>query len=154
MASYDKGMEQRVWQRVRGEQQSQPETHAPAADLPGMIQAEQIAAASYWAMSRRVGPKEAAVLQKISREEQAHAACLRGMYIQITGQKPTVQAPGPTREPLELALRKSYAGELRSIAAYQSRATDPEYGHVFASLAKQEREHSRAVLELLGSLGK
>lgn len=151
MSNYDHRMEERVWKRVRSEQQQEPEARSPASELLGLIQAEQMAAASYLALARRMGPKEGALLQKMAREEQSHARCLRGIYIQITGNRPTVQPPKLGNDPIETALRKSYAGELKSIAAYQSRSTDPEYGQVFASMAKQEREHSRAVLELLGN---
>lgn len=154
MENYDKAMAERVWKRVRGGQAEPGASPSPAGELLGLIQAEWAAAAAYLALSRQMGPKEAAVLQRIFREEQTHAACLKGMYTLITGQKPVVQTPQPERAPVEAALRRSYAGELRSIAAYDARSADPEYGHVFASMAKQEREHSRAVLELLGGLEK
>ena len=154
MANYDSKMAERVWQRVRGEQAPSGEVRTPEGDLLGLIQAEWMAASAYLALSRQMGAKEAAVLQRLFREEQTHGACLKGMYTLITGRKPVVQSPQPAKEPVEAALRRCYAGELRSIAAYDARSADPEYGHVFASMAKQEREHSRAVLELLGGLEK
>lgn len=153
MANYDKGMEDRVWKRVRGEADESSQSRSPAANLTGLIHAELTAAAEYWALARRMGAKEAAILQKMSREERSHAQCLQGMYILITGQQPDTQPVQPNREPLETALRKCYHAELQSIAAYQSRSTDPEYGHIFASMALQEANHSRMILELLGGLG-
>ena len=37
---------------------------------------------------------------------------------------------------------------------YEAKASDPEYGHVYARLADQEREHCMALLGVIGSLGK
>lgn len=148
MANYDRSMESRVWKRVRSDQS--PEGGTSAGELLGLIQAEQMAAANYLALARRMGPA-GAPLQTIARQEQRHARCLRGIYIQITGTRPAVQPPKPENTPIETALRKSYAGELQSMAAYRARTADPEYGHVFASLAEQETEHSAVLLELLGN---
>lgn len=147
MANIDKGMEQRVWQRVRGE-----EKQPAGLDLPGSIQAELMAAAAYRSLARQMGVKDAPLLQKAAQEEMAHANCLRGMYIQLTGQRPEVQAPQLEPLPTEAALRKAYAGELRSIAAYRERRNDSEFGHIFAAMLKEEEAHSRMVLELLGKM--
>ena len=46
-----------------------------------------------------------------------------------------------------------HRGEMRSLKEYEARADDPEYGHVFARIAQQEREHCMALLGLIGSLG-
>ena len=154
MAKFDKAMEQRVWQRVQG---NQSETGIPKQqdlDLQRLMMSEWMAAAAYLQLSRQMPPKEAAILQRIFREEQTHAAILKGMYVLISGERPVIRTPRSDKEPVDTALRKCYAGELRSIADYEARAGHPEYGHVFASMAKQEREHSRTVLELLGQLDK
>lgn len=154
MANYDKAMEDRVWKRVQGSRAEPAASGQRDLNLQELIMNEWIAAATYLQLSRQMGPKAAAVLQKLFREEQTHAACLKGMYTLINGTRPVIRTPQPQKEPVEITLRKAYAGELRSIEAYESRSDHPEYGHVFASMAKQEREHSRAVLELLGGLEK
>ena len=94
------------------------------------------------------------MLERLVREEQAHAACLKGRHVMITGERPVIQTPPPGKDTVEIALRKCYAGELRSIADYEARSDHPEYGHIFADLARQERAHSRTVLELIGRLEK
>ena len=152
MAKYDKAMEERVWQRVQGNQAEPESPRPPEGNLQALILGEWAAASAYLMLSRQVGAKEAAVLQRMFREEQAHAAILKGMYTLITGQKCVVQTPQPAKEPLETALRKCYGAELRSVSAYEARSADPEYGHVFARLAAQEREHCALVLELLGGM--
>lgn len=153
MASYDRAMADRVWKRVQGERQ-EPPSGQRELDLRELIQNEWMAAAAYLQLARQLGAREAAVLQRLAREEQAHGVCLKGMYRMMNGEVPAVKTPRPQRESVETALRKAYAGELKSIAAYDARSDHPEYGQVFADMAKQEREHSRAVLELLGRLGR
>ena len=65
-----------------------------------------------------------------------------------------IQTPQPAKEPVEAVLRKCYTAELQSVVEYEARSSDPEYGHVFARMARQEREHCALVLELIGSLHK
>ena len=43
---------------------------------------------------------------------------------------------------------------MRSLKEYEALMDDPEYGHVFARLAEQEREHCRTLLEMIGGLRK
>jgi rubrerythrin len=41
---------------------------------------------------------------------------------------------------------------MQSLAAYEARMDDPEYGRVFERLAQQERAHCQWLLTLIGSL--
>ena len=66
---------------------------------------------------------------------------------------PTVTPPVPQESP-DRCLRRCYGQEMRCLAQYEARSTDPEYGPVFSRLAAQEREHCRIILELLGRLQK
>lgn len=151
MNMIDPQKEARVWQRVQGYQAQQ----APVPreeNLQSLIMNEWTAAAIYLQLARQMPPKEAAVLQRLFREEQTHAACLKGIYTLITGESPVIRTPTPPKEPVQQTLRKCYGTEMRSLKEYEARTQDPEYGHVFARLAEQEREHCRAVLELIGNL--
>lgn len=109
-------------------------------------------AAAYLYLSRQLPGHSSEVLRQLFREEQAHAACLKGLYTLLTGQRPVARSPAPKAEPLEIALRRCYGRQMQSLASYEARSTHPEYGPVFARLADQERRHCRAVLEVLGSL--
>lgn len=149
MNTYDPQKAARVWQRVQG----QPQEH-PHEDLQALIMEQRHTAAIYLQLARQLPGREAAVLQRLNREEQTQAACLRGIYTLITGNTPIVPAPPVVPEPPEITLRKCYGREMRSLKEYEARSGDPEYGPVFARLADQEREHCRAVLELIGSLRK
>ena len=146
---YDRNSEERVWRRVRGEETAPAQ---PDLGLPGLIAGEMQAGAGYQALAGRFSGREAELLRQMAREERSHEAALRGMHFLVTGEHPAVKIGPQTREPLETALRRCYAGEMRSIAAYESRSHDREYSHVFASMAAQEREHSRQVLALLSTL--
>lgn len=151
MVKYDPEMAARVWQRAQG--RTAEEAALPReGNLQALIMGEWTDAAAYLRLSRQVPAREAAVLQRMFREEQTHASCLKGIYTLITGQKPVVQSPPPAQEPVEVALRKCYGREMHCLKEYEARSTDPEYGHVFARLAEQEREHCRQVLELIGGL--
>ena len=146
MEKYDQEMEQRVWKRVRGEEQA----HLPMP-LQGLAAAEQNEAAVYLMLSRQLQGAEKAILRRLFSEEQIHAAILRGMHMVMTGQKLTLRTIPPKPETPEIALRKCYARKLKTIQEYESRTADKEYGTVFSKLLRQEREHCAAILQILGS---
>lgn len=135
--------EELVWQRVRGEAQL-PE--------PERIGAEWTDAAAYLNLSRRMSGRESALLYRMFREEQTHAACLKGIYTLCAGKRPAYRAEKLPQMPVAQMLRWCYGREMQSLSAYEARVTHPEYGHVFARMALQEREHCRILLELLGNL--
>lgn len=138
----------RVWQRVQ--ETAQPKEQG----LLAMIAREWTAAATYLRLSRRFQGKDSATLRRMYEEEQAHTACLKGIYTLITGAHPTVQAAPPPEQDTETALRRCYGQKMQCLADYEARSEDKEYGPVFARLASQEREHCRLILELLGNLKK
>ena len=138
---------QQVWQRVQGQ--------SPAPDykwIPEMIAQEKAGGTIYLHLSHHFGGKEGAMLRRMFEEEQSHISCLRGIYRLITGERCQVHTnPAPPEEPA-IALRRCYGQEMRCLAAYESRTGDAEYGPVFAQLAKEEREHCRNILHLIGKV--
>ena len=150
MNTIDQQKAARVWQRV---QESKPEPRQDRLeDLQELIMNEWTAAATYQQLARQLPQKEAAVLQRLAREEHGHGACLRGMYSLITGEKCEIHNPKLPPEPVERTLRRCYGLEMRSLKAYEAKAGHPEYGHVFARIAEQEREHCMALLGLIGGI--
>ncbi|MBR2937362.1 MAG: hypothetical protein IKB80_02565 [Oscillospiraceae bacterium] len=148
METYDKAKAARVWQRVQGETAANP-----TQGLTGMIAEEWADAAIYLSLSRRVQGNAAAALRKMGQEEQAHMACLKGIYTLQGAGRPDVPPPPPVdNAPVQVILRRCYGREMRCLAQYESRADHPEYGQIFARMAQQEREHCRQILELLGNL--
>lgn len=153
MQTYDAQKAERVWQRVQGSKEEIRQSRT-LDNIQELIMNEWIAAATYLRLARQMQPKQAALLHKLAGEEQTHAACLRGMYTLITGQQPVTRSPLPEVDTPELTLRRCYGREMRSLKEYEALRDDPEYGHVFARLAEQEREHCRTLLELIGGLRK
>ena len=118
-----------------------------------MIAEEWSDAAIYLSLSRRTQGAQSALLKKMGQEEQAHMACLKGIYTLHGAGRPDIPAPPPLdKASVGTLLRRCYGREMRCLALYEARAGDPEYGQVFARMAQQEREHCRQILELLGSL--
>ena len=138
----------RVWQRVQGA--AQPKEQG----LLTMIAREWTDAATYLQLSRRFQGKDSAALRRLYEEEQAHAACLKGIYTLITGSRPAVKATPPEIQDPEIILRRCYGQEMQCLAEYEARSEDSEYGPVFARLAEQEKEHCKVILELIGNLKK
>ena len=139
-----------VWDRVQN-------TAVPAGDAPAilnLIEEELMDAAAYLRLARKLPPSQAAIARQLSQQEQAHAVCLKGIYTLITGRKAMVPQPALSDDPPEIVLRRCYGREMRCLAQYEARQTDPQYGHVFRSLARQEQEHCHRILEILGALAK
>ena len=148
MESYDKAKAARVWQRVQGEAAANP-----TQGLTGMIAEEWADSAIYSALSRRVQGNAAATLRKMSQEELSHMACLKGIYTMQGNGRPNLPPPPPVdNAPVQILLRRCYGREMRCLAQYESRSSDPEYGQIYARMAQQEREHCRQILEILGNL--
>ena len=150
MKQYDPKSAAMVWDRVRG-------TAVPTGDAPAilnLIEEELLDAAAYQRLSKRLPPPQAAAARQMAQQEQAHAACLKGIYALITGRPPMVPPPVAADDPPEIILRRCYGREMRCLAQYEARQTDPQYGHVFRSLSRQEQEHCHKILEILGVLAK
>ena len=150
MEKYDAAKATRVWQRVQGNQAGTE----PLTGIPALIAEELQDAAVYQQLAHRMGPKAALLLRRLYEEDQAHAACLKGIHNLVTGEKTSHRIPPVPQESPEMSLRRCYGREMRCQAQYEARSSDPEYGPVFSRLAAQEQEHCRIVLELLGRLQK
>jgi rubrerythrin len=139
-----------VWQRVTG-------SNHPAGnsqELLELITEEWADASTYLHLSRHFQGKESGVVRKLSEQEQAHTACLKGIYTLVTGSAPKVRTIAPLQEPPMQILRRCYGREMRCLAQYEARQNDPQYGHVFRSLAQQEQEHCHRILEIFGAITK
>ena len=150
MKPYDPNTAAKVWDRVR----STPAATADAQAVLELIAQEMLDAATYSRLAQRLPPPQAAIARQIARQEQSHISCLKGVYTLITGQKPMVPKPAVTDDPPDILLRRCYGREMRCLSQYEARQTDPQYGHIFRTLAHQEQEHCHRILEILGTLAK
>ena len=148
MLPYDAQKTAEIWKRVHG----QPPTGPDLSELLLMITQEQTDAATYLHLSRHFRGKDSAALRQMAYQEQSHAACLKGIYTMLTGNRPPLRTPSIPREPLKQLLRRCYNRELQCVSLYQARIDDPEHGHSFARLAAQDQEHCHILLQLLGSM--
>ncbi len=148
MDTYHTDMEARVWQRVRGEATAP----GPGLDLLPLLRGEQADAAAYLALSRRLQGQASVLLYHLWEEELAHAACLRGICMLTTGERPGIVPEALPQEPAETTLRRCYRREMQCAAAYEARSGDREYGPVFARLAQQELAHCQIILQVLGGM--
>ena len=149
MEQFDLQMEDRVWQRVQGEQPPQLEQ-----SIQALAAAELSEAAAHLMLSRQLQGKEKAILRRIYEEDHAHAACLKGIHFFTFDTPLAIRPIPPAPEAPVIALRKAYARKLRALRQYESRLEDPEYGAVYKMLARQEQAHCRLILELVGNLKK
>ena len=148
MSAYDPKKAAEVWKRV----QSPFEAAPGPADLLAMITEERLDAVTYLHLSRFFRGSSGALLRRMSQQEQAHATCLTGIYTLLTGERPKIRTLAVPKQAPQVLLRQCYGREMRALARYQERASDPEYGQVFARLANREQEHCQTLLLLLGSL--
>lgn len=123
-------------------------------DLRALLLAEEMTAEAYIQLARQVRGREAAALQQLAREAHAHAACLEGICVLVTGEAPEIKTPAPETGTVGALLRKCYGRAMRALVTYEARREDPEYGPVFARMAARQQDHCRTILELIGSLGK
>lgn len=152
MSTVDPQKAARVWQRVQAEREMPKQ---PSQDnVQELILGEWTAASTYLQLARQMPPREAAILQRLGREEQNHVSCLNGIFTLMNGEKPAIRPQKVQIDTPERTLRRCYGAQMRSLKAYEARRGDPEYGPVFQMLADQEREHCRTLLELIGRVGK
>ena len=148
MEKYDAQKAARVWQRVQAEQ---PQV-ATASQLQEMLEEEWLDATTYLQLARQFQGPIREKLQRMGKDEQTHAACLKGIYTLTTGGHPAQKTKQMPPESPQTILRRCYGREMRSLARYEENSRDPQYGQVFRRLAEQEREHCKMILELLGSM--
>ena len=138
---------EQVWQRVQAEA-AQPDYRW----IPEMIAEEKAGDAIYLHLSHDFGGKEGAMLRRMFEEEQSHISCLRGIYRLITGERCQVHTKPLAPEDTAIALRRCYGREMRCLATYEAHCADAEYGPVFAQMAREEREHCKNILHLIGKM--
>ena len=134
----------RIWQRVKGE------TPPATEGLPGLAANALAHAALYGALARQMQGPGRTILLKLQEDEQHCARCLKGIWRMVTGKRMQPAAVPLPAENIEAALRRCYGQTLKTLAAFEKRAFDPEYGPVFGILAAKKREHCCALAELLG----
>ena len=120
-------------------------------DLRALLLAEEMLADACSRLARLTSGREAATLQHIARDARGHGACLEGICVLVTGEAPQLRTPEAEVGPAAAVLRRCYGWAMRTLAVYEARSRDREYGPVFARLAAQQQEQCRRLLELIGT---
>ena len=129
-------MENRVWQRVRGE--------------PDRVQVLRECLArqgKLWSVYRSLSRRGGKCRQLLEQKEN-QIACLRGLLRVLTGQG---VAPPRCAEG-KVDLLEVFAGERQLLEELTGLAREPELGPVFAALAEGQKKHLRLLLEILGTM--
>ena len=127
--------ESRVWQRVRGTDQTE--------DLRRLLIRQARLRAVYRQMSRRGGKWRLLLEQK-----ESQIACLRGLLRIRTGQGAACPRVGETSQDLAACF-----DEERGLLAELTRLSrEEELGPVFTVLLREQQKHCRLLLELLGTM--
>ncbi len=134
----------KIWQRIRGE------TPPVTEGLPGLTANALAHAALYGTLARQMQGPGRTILLKLQDEEQHCVRCLKGIYRMVTGNRMQPAAVPIPAENMETALRKCYGQCLKTLAVFEKRTYDAEYGPIFGILASKKREHCCALSELLG----
>ena len=140
----NRDMEQQVWQRVLGQQDT-----VRGSLRPMELEALE-AAAVYRRLAGLFSGKERELLRRLYGVQMEMIACLRGIA-RLSGSpsgKPA-QVPAPD-EPAAKALEKRYHGARRAVTEYTARTVDGEFGIVFQHLADLSRDECITLARLLG----
>ena len=151
MEEFDREKAARVWERVLKREDLAP-LEPRKTDLTPLVLSAQELAGFYHAAARQLGGRDGDLVRGLLRQQKGMAACLKGVCRMRTGAVPAVERPSLSQDAPEALLRRCYEQKLRAVNQYGSRSSDPQFGPVFAHLARQEQEHCRLLLEILGSL--
>ena len=129
-------MENRVWQRVRGEP-DRAQTLRECLSRQGKLRN------IYRALSRRGGK-----CRQLLEQKENQIACLRGLLRVMTG-----QSVAPPRSPeVQADLLRCHREELVFLGQLTAWSRDGELAALFGALADRQKCQCRLVLEILGTM--
>ena len=138
-------MEQRVWQRVRAEQEQ-----VQNSTMKAMALASMEAAGRYRTMHGKSNGKIRELTGKLWEQEQEILKCLKGLYrLQEGARLRCGPAPIPEQTGGNEQIRW-YHNARRAHMEYMSRAAEPEWGIVFQQLAEMQKKQCVLLTQLVG----
>ena len=137
----------RIWERVQ--KANAPVTERP--DLCTFAAREQNCAVLYRYLARKIPGNAGNMLLKFSRQEQSHAAAIRGMCAIRYGKCPPISNTPVESAPVAVLLRRCYGQKIQAIAEYEKLAQQ-EQGKIFQKLLKEEQLQLQFLLQLLGTI--
>ena len=150
MENLDRELQSRVWQRVqRREAPDMPPLGTE--NLKPLLLMLQENSQAYQQLASRLPGAEGEKLKQLRQESQKCIRCLKGIAF-MAGEKVKVPQLPMEKEPVKKMLMKCCRRERELWNGFAQRAEQPEFGIVYAWLARQAGERYAALLELLGNL--
>ena len=145
----DREKERRIWERVRAGQEMRP------LKAEGLDRLEALArenAAALQKLSRKVPGKDGEKLRRLGQEQNRLAWAVRGLGY-LRGEPGHNHSPAPAaKESATRILSQSLTRAMEFRQECADRASDPDYGPIFAALARQSAEQAAAMAEVLGEM--
>ena len=139
--------EQRVWQRVLGQQEI-----PQSAGLKALAMEAREAAREYRQLSRVCRGKQQILAKELWEAEEEAMEMLRGLHYLQTGETLRLPEPVGTGAAGKRGLMKRYHETRRRGTEFLSRSGEPEWGQVFQKLAKGQEEQCARIAALLGCM--
>ena len=135
---------QRVWQRVHA-----PKGEPFTEEIHRLSAGEWEASAACLALARRAGGKFAPALRLLAQNSRSRWACLQGLALLRSGKRPQHTHPArPEGSPFDI-LSQCCRDGLERIDLYSRSPELP--GPLAATLAREQTNDCRALLEILGN---
>ena len=145
MTQIDPAMEQRVWQRVRGEAPHSDQGTSLQIIMEDMWEDAQI----YRMLSRRYRGKRAALFGQLHRQTMEHLRLLKGICTLTRDCQPVFPPAKPRTESEDILLRRAYGRAQQRLHWYTAHENHPQYGHILPPIIRQTQDHSRLLLRLM-----
>ena len=150
MENLDRELQSRVWQRVQNRTMPDMPPLGKENVKPLLLLLQENSQA-YQQLSQRLPGAEGEKLRQLRQESRKCIHCLKGIAL-LAGEKVKVPQLPVEKEPVKKMLMKCCRRERELWNGFVHRAEQPEFGIVYARLARQAGERYAALLELLGNL--
>lgn len=141
----EENQEQQVWSRVL----AQPPLRV---DVQGLSREAGELAAIYRRLAGSLTGRGRELAWALMEEEQANAACLRGIGVLCGSGPEVVKIWEPGTENGRRLLEKCFHRARRCQGEYMARSVDAEFGEIFRHLADREGAQCVRIAELLGRM--
>ena len=146
MERIERGLEERVWQRVMEPPEAQRE------DVRPLLLTAWEAASVYRHLTGLLTGKTRDQVKKLQDRATESVAALKGLQLLSGGQSGKLLPVPIPKEPARRLLEKSFFRAKRLMTEYTARTLDPEFGVVYQQLAERERENGILLAQLLGGM--
>ena len=146
MEVIDHALQQRVWQRVTGNQTTAWDAQALLPLIAGVLTNRD----AFLQLSRQYPGRRNALLHKLYAEQQNIGTHLKGIYRALTGRLPQVTSNPLPRLPRNEMLLQCYWRQQKNLDTLQRWMPHPAFGESFRRLYQRELTQGHILMEILG----